>query len=325
MVAINQDAADTEAVIDQEATPVNPRYAVAEAIAERKTREMEEELMSHGLISAPLGEEPAAEPIQDTPPSTDPYIMTEDDLSRMSVRTKVDGQESVIPVADVLRTHQKDAAASNRLREANERLAAIEAREAALKLREAELALAPAPQAEPSQDVDALAERLTDAVFTGDREGTEEVFKTILAGRQAQAVTIPPQVDVASITRQVRSEISNDLAMKSFRTDFAEIIADERLAQVADTYLEKYLKDGDPFDVALTKAGTETREWVQSFAPPAPKPDLNLDHKVALKQRLDNPRAAQAVHGHGTVAIDSEQSRSQTIADMKAMREGKKP
>lgn len=321
MVAIAQDAAATEEEVEteQQTTPENnPRYDQAEEIAERRAKEMEEALVQGGFIAPATEPEPAP---QAPEKNTDPYLLTEEDLGRMTAKVKIDGKESVVHVADVLRTHQKDAAATNRLREANERLAAIEAREAAQALKEAEFAITLKP--ELSLDVDALAEKLTDSVFTGDREGTEEVFKALLAGRSAQAAPIQPRVDVASITQQVKSEISNDLAMKAFKDEFKDIIADPQLSLVADTYLDGFIKDGVSFGDALMSAGNETRAWLKKFAPaPSADPVIQTDAKVLLKRNLDNPKAAQKVHGHESMAPDNEETRSQTIAAMKAEREG---
>ena len=71
-----------------------------------------------------------------------------------------------MPLADVMRTHQKTAAADQRLEEATRLLREAEARARAVQE-------APAPAAAPPKDEAAdIAAELTTALFSGDKEET---------------------------------------------------------------------------------------------------------------------------------------------------------
>lgn len=93
-----------------------------------------------------------------------------DNFDNVVVKRMVNGVEELVPLADVMRTHQK-AAADQRLEEATRLLREAEARARAVPE-------APASAATPPKDEAAgIAAELTTALFAGDEEKARELLR----------------------------------------------------------------------------------------------------------------------------------------------------
>ena len=113
-----------------------------------------------------------------------------DNFDNVVVKRKVNGVEELVPLADVMRTHQKTAAADQRLEEATHLLREAEARAKAVP----EI---PAPAATPPKDEAAdIAAELTTALFAGDEEKARELLRQGLSRPSTPTPAPVPSVDV---------------------------------------------------------------------------------------------------------------------------------
>ena len=126
--------------------------------------------------------------VQDSAP------MVIDNFDNVLVKRKVNGVEKVVPLADVMRTHQKTAAADQRLEEATCLLREAEARSRAAPALDAAPAAQPVVPADTSADI---AKDITSAFFSGDEEKAQELLRKALDARPSTPTpaAVPP-VDV---------------------------------------------------------------------------------------------------------------------------------
>lgn len=297
----------------------NPRNDFIEQLANQNHEVIKAELAEAGLIeqTSTDTEAPAAEPAATH--NATPQLLSENDLANMRVKAKVDGIEEERSIADILKTYQKDSAASKRLEQAAARQAELDQREAELAIREQALtnlnAAKPASTDNLSVSDDAVGQVVT-ALYDGDEEKTKQALKELFAQRPPAIATQP--IDPAVIAEQVRQRIKTDEAMQNFGATFTEIVADPVLAQVADTYLAKELQDGVELNEALTKAGNATREWIKAKTPVV-NPQANTD-RVVRKSELDNVPAASLKSGNPETPIDGENVASDAIKEMRKAR-----
>lgn len=316
--AIQQDVQDQETNTGIEATP-NPRNDFLEQLAANNHEIMQNDLEGQGFIeeAAAAKEATGATPEPAEQPNTDPQLLSENDLANMRVKTKVDGIEEVHSVADVLKSYQKDSAASKRLEEVARRQTDLEAREAALLAREAALQATPTPADNTLPNQDEAVSKMVAALYEGDEDKTKEAFKTLLG--QREPAIAPQVVDTATIATQVRQQIAQEQAMADFGKTYQEIVASPYLAQVADTYLAQELQGGTELNVALTKAGDSTRAWVKQQLESA----VNVaspDDKLARKSTLDNLPTASARSLSPDTSNEGEGNASAIIAEMRKAR-----
>jgi len=139
---------------------------------------------------APADEDQLQRQVQDAAPTVI------DNFDNVVVKRKVNGVEELVPLADVMRTHQKTAAADQRLEEATRLLREAEARARAVP----EVA---APATTPPKDEAAdIAAELTTALFAGDEEKARELLRQGLS--RPSTPTPAPVPSVALVTKMLR-------------------------------------------------------------------------------------------------------------------------
>src|SRR5574343_492927 len=129
--AIQQDALEQESAVDNEIEQQNnPRMAAMEAIAESRRKSLAEEGVN--IEPGPVEQEQETEP-EDEQVDQVAVQMQEDERpvasDQLRVKVKVDGEEIELPLSEVVKSYQKDAAATRRLQEANRILENAKARE----------------------------------------------------------------------------------------------------------------------------------------------------------------------------------------------------
>jgi hypothetical protein len=261
-------------------------------------------------------------------PDDGPTLATED-LATSRVKVKIDGQEEELTVSQLVRGFQKDSAASKRLQEASDRAKELDERERALSEREQALTAKPEPEPQPDPQPDQpsfnrdVGKDLVDAIYKGeDDKALDALEKLQVTGRPVEQPT--PQVDVAALKQEVQTDLRNELkveeALKTFQSDFSDIVSDPVLAGVADSFLNDELQSESDLSVALTNAGQRTREWINQKAPqPEEKTPTPSPEKSARKQQIDNLPAA----GGSKEPVKEPPKRQTTadvIAEMKAKR-----
>lgn len=304
----------------------NPRNDFVEQMATQYSKVMEQELVDAGL-AMPDEQHAAAEPEPAATPETksaEPQRLSEDDLAKLLVKTKVDGEERELPVAELVKSYQKDSAASRRLEDAVRRQRELDTREAELAAKEAALQQPhnPPDVPAPSADADALARQVYDSLLDGDENKAIESIKMLMQSGRSDATPSQP-IDPAEVVAEVRQQIRTEAAMEQFGRDYSDIVADPYLAQVADAYLEQELQDGNELSVALKKAGDSTRVWLQqkTGSTSTASQQEQVDEKLAHKQELDNPPAAFTRQGHEPVPIETTpEAAGSVIAEMRKAR-----
>jgi hypothetical protein len=328
----------------------NPRLSQMDEIAGRNMSEIETDLQAQGMKLFREGEQEA---VKTDPPETQATATPPEDvdeqvtlqigsdpipveqLDRVKVKMTVDGKERVLTVEDMRREAQFDGAARDRMRQATELLdqtraaAAAQAATAETKNTTAATPTPPAGNDEKvgegeSASVAAKAKRIVSSVMEGDEdEAVKLMTEALLEGRRPSEAPTPKAEDlIQQLVPAVEQHLSQKKALESFAADFKEIVADPHLAEIADRNFQRAIKE-DPqlsFSQALTKAGTDTRAWVQQFSPkPATEPaepvqSRKLDER---KSQIDN------VSGLGTKATTVEEpvpNVSDTIAEMRKQR-----
>ncbi|MCU0689775.1 MAG: hypothetical protein MUF54_00100 [Polyangiaceae bacterium] len=221
-------------------------------------------------------------------------ILSDEDLSRMKVRVKVNGVEALVPLDQLRATAQKTEAADRYLEEARTTLAEAKA------LREAQPAApaAPAPSDDAQGSEQDVATMFTEALFQGDEEKAKEAF------RRAIKPIAPPEVDATQIANQVRRQLALDRALDQFKADYSEIATDTHLATVADKFVFDIVGGRplsqipvDQIEGVFKEAGARTRQWIRDKAGVSGNeaaPTAARDERLARKATIDNLPAASA-------------------------------
>jgi hypothetical protein len=249
--------------------------ADAEAEAERKRLEQKADQTERQVAKQLQTEKPADK--------AEPTVL--DHFENVMVKTKVDGQEVLRPLADLVRIEQKEAAAAQRLQQATQMREEAERLLAAAREQPAKPAAESTPK--PAAETPPLGKEFLDAIYAGEEDKALEAFNKLF-GNEGRKNATP---DAATIAAQVKQQIDTDTALQGFGTTYPEIIADPYLADVADKFLIAELQVGTPLRDALTKAGDATRDWLKqkngNGSAPTPA-STSRDEKRSRKDSIDN-------------------------------------
>lgn len=346
----------------QQATerPKSARELQIEAIRAKRNEQFEEE---SGVKLAPPdpAKEPAAdaEPTEGGEPASEPakedlsvasqlgkqladgFIeLSPEDLKRVKVRVKVDGEETTVDATKALGQFQKGAAAEVRLeratqaqREAERLLAEAQARAAA--------ATTPAEKREAKQDaaaaekeLEAARQEFVDALYGGDTQKAVELFsKTVnaeieraLAGRAPSATLDTEQVARRAAELAVptlKQVTSRESALTQLKSDYPDIFNDADYAFLTDRRINALIAEGKSEHDAIRDAGEEIAKKfglkkTESERTTQPAASTTRSEKLAAKKAgLDEPEAT-AARAASTVAPPK--TASDVIAQMRQAR-----
>jgi hypothetical protein len=317
--------APTEAVTEPAETPAEEsarpsldRDNFMEQLAESRRVAMETEL---GISTD--DDKPQEQPVPvATPVPVDDQIAAQlldtDQFDKTRVKVKVDGVESEVSIAEMVRSFQKESAATHRLEEASRLL-----REAKASTQEQ-----PAPAATPTPATDAKPnvapglKEFINAVYEGDEERAAELFGTMMGGATAKAEA--PTLNVNEIAAQVEQQIQVKSALAQFGKDFTEIAGNPYLQQIADGYLGEELASGKhpSFNAALTASGNRVRDWVRDTAaqitPAVASPTTTRQEKLERKASVTPIKVAAGISA--SASEEKPQSASDVIAEMRRQR-----
>jgi len=283
---------------DDRDVPVNPRDAIFDAmdarleeqrageIEEYSTGERDDDLDGGAPVIEPgLNEQaemhPAAEPDNGLPAELKndalaEFIVMDGDSAMF--KTKVDGEEKLIPLSNAKAQLQKHVAAEVRLAQVAAERKALEEREAIVQQNEATLnARIQAAEASPppvsadvsDQDLQAEAQQVVQTLFRGSDQAVAATRKELAAERAREA--------------QAQREKDIGSSFNKFSEDYPEIVSDVNLFRYADGLtdtIEVEHPDWDPPKI-MAEAGKQTRAWVASLkgeAAPAPDPQPSDRH-----------------------------------------------
>ena len=217
------------------------------------------------------------------------YIVMDGDNAMF--KTKVDGQEQLIPLDTARAQLQKHVAAEVRLQAVAADRKSLEEREEALRQNEAlfdskrQVAEQSPPPVDPDVSDQAIREEANEVVkslFSGTEDQAAESLATLLRNsRQAQG----PQVNAGEIANQAvaaaRQQLQNERAVedaetkkkdidagfKQFGDDYPDIVGDINLFRYADGLTDTIAAEHPDWapSAVMAEAGKQTTEWVKSF------------------------------------------------------------
>lgn len=331
---------------DDRGVAVNPRDAIMESMDARLEEQRQEEMnelvlppseespfdeaqlrdegLEPGLQSQESINEPANEGNDDLPADlqNDPlaeYIVMDGDAAMF--RTKVDGQDRLIPLETAKATLQKHVAADVRLQQAAAERKELEAREEVIRQNEASLNArlnSPPPVVTTDvsdQDLKNEAQAVVKTLFTGSEDEAVESLTSLLTNtRQAPG----PQVDTSEVVNQAVAQAKAELiadrerealvvkqkdintGFEDFSNDYPEIVGDINLFRYADGMtdtIEAEHPDWAPSQI-MAEAGVRTRAWIADLkgeAAPAPTPAPTNDRHNRKRNLKPMPTARSAV------------------------------
>jgi hypothetical protein len=303
------ESAETNETTTEE-RELSPREMAMEAISVH--RESEEVGSTDSQLAAQVAE-PKQEPKEDK-------VLEAEALDKMRVKIKIDGVESEVTVAEMQRQFQKNGAAERRLEEATRLLNEARNQKPPVGLEQQKQAEDTAinPKANTSGESEEEDKEFLAALFEGDETKALDLLRKIRTGRP-QEPTLDTSQLAAQLTPAIKQQLVFDSALEKFRTDYADIVADPYLANLADIHLDEEVKAGKPFTEALEEAGKKTRDWLVSkgVKPPQPTPTIDRNTKLERKAGIDK---IPALNSKATVAEETEQSATDVIAEMRKAR-----
>ncbi len=314
---LNQDAPDEGS---ENSNYVSPRMAAMEAIAAQRREALADDGVDVSQMTADsvadTGEgsksaqensaAPAAHPESKDDQLAAQFAQDDRPAPETRVKVKVDGQEIELPLSEVVRSYQKDAAATKRLQEAT-RLLAIAGQQANK--------VAQIPQSENNQDVpgdDAAAKQARRSqikgalakLYEGDEEGAADELDQLFEQGATQQRATQASIDPAQIVTQVRQQLAVESAYSEVRSDYPELFHDTERGIVLgkETHARMVAKvaEGLPYDQALQESAEEVAALfgiAKAGRQQAQPQRTARDTKLGRKAALDTPEAANVVAG----------------------------
>lgn len=267
----------------------------------------------------------AAQPGDEAPP-----VYRKD--GKWVTKRKVNGVEEEVDYNHILASHQKNVAADRRLEEASRREKDLAERERRIAEQEAKRAATidddddEAPSARDAQhDYKDLSRRYTQALYEGEEDEAAEILDQILGmGRQAPSQS----VDVETMATQVEQRLAQKAwekdvagAKTRFQSEFSDIAESPELWSMTDRFTAEIMQAEpglSPYEI-MERAGTKTRQWVQSLAPAK---QSGMDNRTERKRQAAAQSAgapSASVRSQGKPA-EKVLSASERIAAMRKAR-----
>lgn len=263
------------------------------------------------------------------------FVLDDTALDRVLVRTKIDGQESLVPITEARKQYQKGAAADLRLQEASriskEAKDLLEAAKAQSSKATTDAAAKAAEDAKAQEqdELGRLAREHTEAIVNGDDEKAAQILLKIV-DRRAQGSGEPATRSAPAATDLVRQmlpalkqELSVESALDKLFKDYPEIKSDSDYIDATDKRVNALVASGASMPEAIRVAGEEVAKkfGLGSFKAGAASSanPTTRDQKLAAKQGLDEPISA-ATRASSSAAAPK--TASQVIAEMARQRAG---
>lgn len=236
--------------------------------------------------------------------SNEPLVLSDEDLGKYLVRTKVNGEEKMVPLDQLRATAQKTEAADRFLAEAKAILS-----DAKAKAAEAPVApVAPTATPEPVPTGPDPFDVAVDSMFQGNdqdakRNFREAVLKAVKDGVSAmQPTQVAPAPDLQQLASAIEQSIEVKSALRQFAKDYPDIVADPKARRDADEFLME-VTEGKPLEAfpaekiheLLDETGKRMRSWFRERAgvPANSSQATTRDEKALRKEAIDElPSAA---------------------------------
>ena len=315
--------------------PVSQRERDIEAISAGRLKSME----ADGVIL----ESPREPAIPDPEPNSDDQLaaqLGDDDrpvayLSDMNamVKVKVDGEEFDLPLAEVVKSYQKDSAATKRLAQATRLLEMAQEKASTQGLANGVQEQDTHESTDDDKNGTGNADKLSaikgafSKLIEGDEEGAAEAMLRLV---ERDATAIPQQtIDPAALAAQVRQQLAVENAYNEVQGDYPELFADTDrgvvLGNAAYQRIQAKTAAGIPRDQAIRESASEVAMMfgvakTGGRQPTEPRRTVR-DEKLARKESLDIPGATN-VAASGSQAPNEATNVSDTIRAMAEQRLG---
>ena len=241
--------------------------------------------------------------------SNEPLILSDEDLGKYLVRTKVNGEEKMVPLDQLRATAQKTEAADRFLAEAKAILADAKAKATAPAEPVAPaVATSVAAPTEPDPTGPNPFDVFVDSMFQGNdqdakrtaREAVEKVVQDVM--RRQQPATVAPAPDIQQLASAIEQTIEVKSALRQFAKDYPDIVNDPIARRNADEFLME-ITEGKPLEAFpaekihehLDETGKRMRSWFRERAgvPANSSQATTRDEKALRKEAIDElPSAA---------------------------------
>lgn len=304
----NSDAPDDQAV----ERPLSKREQQMAAI--KVVRETDDEEQQPTAAPKVAADDQLAEQLDE------PVLL--EDPTRARVRVKVDGEESVISVADAIKNYQKQAAADRRLAEANQILREARTRPLPpVSVDDGVTGADTSNQPEPKGDGNESAMEFITSLFEGDEEKAKAAFaKALGTGRANNGPTLNLEQLAAQLTPGIQQQLKNESALEQFTAENSDLAEDPYLTDLTNRHLDEEMDGGKPYHEALKAAATRTREWLASKGikkPLDPAPTTTRNSKLERKAAMDN---INTLNKTASTTVEPAQTASDVIANMRKAR-----
>jgi hypothetical protein len=228
-------------------------------------------------------------------------------------------------LSEIIKSYQKDSAASRRLEEAAQEWRRIEEERARLQA-EAEALKHPKPQQTETQPQNTSqpsvedARRIYESLMLGDEEsGIKALTELLTKGRGTEAPTIPVEQVASEAAELAQRQIDYKLAMRNFEQKYPDLAKDPDLNRMTVNLVYQTAQTSTTYDEAFEKAATATRDWVrkkvESLGLSVQSP---VNERMERKHQLDNLPTASV--RQPPKPAPKEESPSEIVAQMRRAR-----
>ena len=245
-----------------------------------------------------------------------------DQVDGLKVKVKVDGEESEVLLADVLRSYQKGSAADRRLEEATRLLREAEARAAASPAPAPASQAAPAPQEQAGDELVGQAKQALSKLYEGDEDAAAQLLAQMMTNVKGAPAATPAQPDIDELTSAMEQRLAVKSAFAKIQTDYPAVLADPDLDTLTTTKAKAKEAAGKPRSEAMLEAAQEVYQLIGRKPAGRPATEVSQttrDEKLARKADLDQLPVANA-SSTGVTAEDT--SPTAVIAAMAQRRLG---
>lgn len=296
---------------------INPRMAAMEAIASQRR----DALAADGVDISGMGEETIENAnandsgenrmkANDDDDQLAQQLGQDDRVSHashnMRVKVKVDGEELDLPLSEVVKSFQKDAAATRRLQEATKLLQLAEQKANNVAQNNQQENNSSGNDDQPAQaSSDERRSQIKDAfskLYEGDEDGAVEAMLRFV--EQGAPRATQQAIDPVAIAAQVKQQLEVESAYGQVRSDYPEVFAnDERGVVLGKAAYERMVakeSSGIPRSQALRESTEEVAQLfgIQKSGRQQAEPSRTArDTKLERKANLDIPESANVVAG----------------------------
>ena len=293
---------------DSTSNELNPRDALVDSFHESRVDMVNSEILESGVTVESMAEEPVA--IEQEADPLDNYIQ-KDESGQPLFKMTVDGQEVLVPLAQVQKERQLEQASRKRMDEnadwsknLADREDKLRQEEAALQARFIEQPPSGAPDVE-ELDFKTEAREIFSTLIDDDAEVASDKLASVLANIASRTSSQTP-INEADIVNKTREAIREEEAVKTaeakeadvakqfqdgykaFETQYPHLAQNPELFAVANSHTNSIAEehpDWGPAEVIM-EAGVRTDNWLNSLKGAPLTADAETNNRQQQKDNL---------------------------------------